>query len=333
MTELTEEYSLSHAFSLVENAAFEFNAKLEESEKFLRKNAITIPSDDIKHSLANAYWHMFDVIETLEKEHPNDDLSEYKATFRAIVSPWLCRSKFFWRSLAKPHGYAGDFKIIDWMYDLEDAPGEDPTEPGIVNCLDYIFSTNDSVVSLWDRRHWLSNLLSSEFNTKKSLKVLDIACGGARYLRDFLEGIEHTEDVEITLLDQDPAALAFAKSINLHAWPDQVTSICEPIKHLSSVVPDTQYDVIISSGLFDYLDHEAGSSILSFLSHKLSDKGVLAITNYHTEDGSILSKDWSADWPLIFRTEQQVKDLYPGSLSLTTLRSKNGSLVMAAGRK
>ena len=54
--------------------------------------------------------------------------------------------------------------------------------------------------------HWLSGLLEEELNKTGALKVLDIACGGARYIRDFLESAENTCNISVTLLDQDPAA-------------------------------------------------------------------------------------------------------------------------------
>ena len=102
--------------------------------------------------MADAYWKMFKEVEAFEAYFQEKDLSHYKAKFRAIISPWLCRSMFFWRAFAKPNGYAGDYKVIDLTYDLEHSVGEDPTEPGIVNCLDYIISTLHSVESLWERR-------------------------------------------------------------------------------------------------------------------------------------------------------------------------------------
>jgi extracellular factor (EF) 3-hydroxypalmitic acid methyl ester biosynthesis protein len=335
MDQLASQHTLNIdvSFKKVENAAFEFNAKLEQTDRTLRKNAITTPSLETKQSVAAAYWEMFEEVDAFEKRFPEHDLSAYKASFRAIVSPWLCRSKFFWRSLSKPHGYAGDFKIIDWMYDLEHSAGEDPTEPGIVNCLDFIFSTNHSVISLWDRRRWLKGLLHDELKKKGELKILDIACGGARYIRDFLESVDDVSTVSVTLLDQDPAALAFAETVNLAKWPDQIETICAPIKNLTKTIKVDDYDVIISSGLFDYLDHETGSGVLNYLSTKIKQGGVLAITNYHIDDASLLSKDWSADWPLVFREDHHVHALFPHTITPILTRSENGSLIMAAGRK
>lgn len=325
--------TITKDFKKVEDAAFEFNAFLEKTDRFFRKNAITIPDIDSKKSVADAYWKLFEVVSQFEKNYSDCDLSAYKVAFRSIISPWLCRSYFFCRAFIKPNGYAGDYKVIDTTYDLEQAVGNDPTEPAIVNCLDYVISTLHSVVSLWERRHWLKDLLLEELNNKGKLKVLDVACGGARYIQDFLESAKDSSKISITLLDQDPAALAFAETINLKDWSENITTICAPIKHLSSALPDEKYDFIISSGLFDYLDHPTGSAMLDLLSRKLETNGVLAITNFHLEDGSGVAKDWGSDWPLVLREDHHVTALFPENVPADIKRSENGSLIMAKGRK
>jgi hypothetical protein len=73
--------------------------------------------------------------------------------------------------------------------------------------------------------------------------------------------------------------------------------------------------------------------VLNYLSTKIKQGGVLAITNYHVDDASLLSKDWSADWPLVFREDHHVHALFPHTITPTLTRSENGSLIMAAGRK
>lgn len=330
---IEHESTINEHYKKVENAAFEFNAFLESVDLSLRKQAITVPDLSTKKSVAQAYWDLFKVVEHFETAFKDADLSAYKVSLRAIISPWLCRSYFFNRAYIKPNGYAGDYKVIDLTYDLEHEAGNDPTEPGIVNCLDYVISTLHSVESLWERRHWLKDLLLEEGERKPSLKVLDIACGGARYIRDFLEASGNTDDISITLLDQDPAALAFAELVNLKDWKSNITTICAPIKYLSTSLPDERYDVIISSGLFDYLDHDTGSAMLAFLANKLEENGVIAITNFHNEDQSGAAKDWGSDWPLILREDHEVEALFPSSVVPKLTRSENGSLVMAAARK
>lgn len=325
---LTNQY-----FKNVEDSAFEFNAKLDDIDRMLRKKAITIPDLSTKQAVAAAYWQMFSDVEEFQARFSDQDLSPYKAALRAIISPWLCRSTFFWRAFAKPNGYAGDYKVIDLTYDLEHSAGDDPTEPGIVNCLNYIISTMHSVDSLWERRHWLSGLLKDELRKKNELKVLDIACGGARYIGDFLASTDDISNISITLLDQDPAALAFAELINLKNWSENISTICAPIKHLKTVLANEEYDVIISSGLFDYLNHETGSDMLAFLSSRLKTDGVIAITNFHKDDKSAIAKDWGSDWPLLFREDHHVEALFPKHLSPKLTRSQNGSLIMATGRK
>ena len=147
-----------------------------------------------------------------------------RAQCRDILGGWLFRSRYFNRSFHKPHGYAGDFMIIEWIYDLETDGCEDPAQPGIVNCLDYLYSTIHAVVSVQQRRRWFSRLLHAETRPgRRSLRVLDVACGGARYIRDFLAATDDASGMQITLVDQDVAALAYCRTRSLGAMglPDR----------------------------------------------------------------------------------------------------------------
>lgn len=324
--------SMDTEFLKVEEQLVKFAKTCRNVERTYQKLKTTVPSDDSKREVARAYWDVFNAVEAFQLTFPNDDLTHHKQLFRNKLMPLLGRCKYTWRSLYKPNGYAGDFRIIDWMYHLENSAGNDPTQPALINCLEYVFSTNHSVIGLWERRRWLIALLKKEFKQRDELKILDIACGGARYLKDFMDKLDSPEKVKITLLDQDPSALAFAEHETLSNYVTNMTFICEPIKLLPKVLPEEKFDVIISSGLFDYLPHKIGSSMLATLTSRLSKNGVLAITNFHVNDKSAISKDWGSDWQLIFRTEEEVEAMYPENLTVNTRLSECGSLVMAHAR-
>src|SRR5688572_14643023 len=74
------------------------------------------------------------------------------------------------------------------MYDVEAGAGDDPTQPAIVNCLDYTLTTIHSGQSVWERRRWFAALLQRALAANPQLRILDVACGGSRYTRDFLTG-------------------------------------------------------------------------------------------------------------------------------------------------
>jgi 2-polyprenyl-3-methyl-5-hydroxy-6-metoxy-1,4-benzoquinol methylase len=314
-------------------AAQDFSDFLRETELRLRRAETPIPSQEDKELVARSFHQMIASVETYELEFARADLSKTKDKFRQIVVPWLCRSRFFWRSLFKPQGYPGDFQMIEWIYDLETSAGSDCAQSVLVNCLDYAFSTIGSVKSVWNRRRWLAELLRREFNQKAELSVLDIACGGARYIVDFLSSIREAKSVSVTLVDQDAAALTYACDYALERWKSQLTPINKPIKKLMAAGLTGKYDVIISAGLFDYLKVGIASRLISTLLSQLKEGGILALTNFRSGGPSAYCPDWLADWQLIYRDERAVAALFPPSISVDVSASTDGGLVYATTRR
>ena len=248
--------------------------------------------------------------------------------------PWLFRSRYFNRSFHKPHGFPGDFWIIEWIYDLEGISDGEPTQPAIVNCLDYVFSTLPSVQSAWERRRYFAQLLTNEHRRKAGrLRILDVACGGSRYTRDFLSTLTDDSKVEITLLEQDAAAVEYCRTVSLSQWISQLTIHCDPVDRLCEAVAGRKFDVVISSGLFDYLDNkQAGQFLVDMLAHTAAG-GIIAVANFHPADPSRAVNEWLVDWPLIYRDESALSALFPKSALVETAQSQNKALAYASARQ
>jgi SAM-dependent methyltransferase len=311
-----------------------FVRDLEEIDRGLRRTATTVPPRQVKEQAASRFWALVRAIDSFRRESAKTDDGSLPRACREIISGWLFRSRYFNRSYCKPHGYAGDFRMVEWMYDLEGDRCEDPTQPGVVNCLDHLFATVHSVRSVWERRHYFSGLLLEEHRRRDGrLRVLDVACGGSRYTHDFLSRLEDASRVEVTLVDQDPAALAFCRTESLCPWAPQLTTLSVPIKRLSESLPHGDFDVVISAGLFDYLDAGPGRALLAHLVGLTAVGGVTAIANFHPADPSRSVKDWLVDWPLVYRDESSLASLFPDPTTVQTFVSENGSLGYAVARR
>jgi hypothetical protein len=148
-------------------------------------------------------------------------------------------------------------------------------------------------------------------------------------MADFLAAQPDVRGIEITLVDQDAAALEYCRTVSLTPWLSRLKTLCLPIKRVVEAIPEGQYDVVISAGLFDYLEEPSARPLLVHLAALTIPGGVTAITNFHPEDPSRLVKDWLVDWRLVYRTEAQVAELFSDPASVLTTRSKNRSLVCA----
>lgn len=317
--------------SHVTEALREFDAALTSVDRRLRVSGETVPDLETKEAVLHAYRALEAALGAHQATHGVPE-QEMRDEVTRVAGRWLFRSRHFAHSYHKPHGYPGDYRILEWMYDLAGSACSDPSQPGIVNCLDYIFSKFDPTTLLPERRAWLEGLLKREYAARgQRLTVLDVAAGGARYFRGFLSSIDAT-NVQVTLVDQDASALAYCRTTSLAPWADRVTTRCVPIKRLREELESERWDVILSAGLLDYLDDSTARELLTFLSTRLTAGGVIGVTNVHPSENSRVTREWIVNWPLILRDETELSGLFPRHLSVDTHRSKNGALVLASGR-
>jgi SAM-dependent methyltransferase len=312
-------------------AARELAVHMASIDRRYRSRGLTVPSPDDKQRLADVFWSFAAALDRCESAGAASE--SLRDRCRQLLDGWLFRSRCWNRAYHKPHGFAGDFRLIEWLYDLEGAP-DDPCQPAIVNCLDYVLSTIPGTTSLWERRRWFEDLLQREHRRcSTGLRVLDVASGGARYVRDFLAGLPTACGVEVTLIDQDPAATAFCQAWSSSRREAQVRSYTIAISRLDGELADREFDVVLSAGLFDYLNDATARALLDQLSSRLAPGGVLAFSNFHPEDPSRLIKGWLADWHLLYRDELSCAALLPTSLAVSTARSANRALTYAVGRR
>jgi SAM-dependent methyltransferase len=312
-------------------AAQELAVHMAAIDRRYRRRGLTVPSQDDKQELADRFWTFAATLDRCESAGAASE--SLRGQCRQLLDGWLFRSRCWNRAYYKPHGFAGDFRLIEWLYDLENAK-DDPCQPAIVNCLDYLMSTIPGTTSLWERRRWFEDLLRQEHGRRPTgLRILDVAAGGARYVRDFLARLPTPSGVEVTLVDQDPAATAFCEAWSSPSREARVRSYTLPISRLGGALADYEFDVVLSAGLFDYLNDATARTLLQQLTSLLAAGGVLAFSNFHPHDPSRLIKGWLADWHLLYRDEPSCAALLPASLAISTARSATRALTYAVGRR
>ena len=131
-------------------------------------------------------------------------------------------------------------------------------------------------------------------------------------------------------VDQDPAAIAYVEG-----WlPDHGSlTACAPARRLREAVTVDVFDVVISTGLFDYLPRDDARALLRDMTALTRPGGVTAICNFCPEDRSRLVKDHISDWPLIYRTAQDLTSLFPRPETVALDRSPDGGLIYAQARR
>jgi len=310
------------------DAALAFAERCQTLDRTLRREG-RFASPFEKDALAGSFWSIAHALDAPPEEGWPDDLG---SRLLAVIGPWMWRSLLWNRAYFKPHGYTGDYRMLEGMYDLENNPCEEPYQKDMKNCVFYTLGTLPCVKGLWHRRRFYRDLLRTELDKRGSLKVLDVACGGARYTRDFLTGVEDTSGISITLVDQDASALAYCRNHALAAWGDQIQTYSLPIHKLPQYLSDGDYDLVLSTGLYDYLTDEVAQALSAHLAGLLRPGGVLAVSNYTHTDPSDTVRRWVTDWHLVRRDCDALASVLPPTLDVITTYSPEGTLAYAVGR-
>lgn len=319
-------------------AAQQVSDLLREIDRQCRHAGRTVPNGEERDAVASSFWWAIRQFTMLDERVGDVESARCAAAVREVLHPWLLRSEYWSRSYLKPHGYAGDFRMLEWMYDLEFDRCCDPTRPAVVNLLDYLYSTVHSVRAVWHRRRWFAYRIQKLHATvprERPVRILDLACGGSRYVRDGVHDDDAGGAVELTLLDQDPAALAFVDGWLPDSLRPATRLICGPVRDTLRLVDQhapgrrSRFDLVISTGLFDYLDDAAARRLLATMCQLARPGGSIALCNFAPEDPSRIVKDWVVDWPLVYRDCSALRALVPDTYSVCFDRSPDGGLVYA----
>lgn len=217
------------------------------------------------------------------------------------------------KSLEKPYGYAGDFSIIDDIYRNE------PKTLGFDRLFDNYFQMSAICHAVRNRKEDFKRIVLGFIreNQGKKLKIMDLASGPCRDVKEMLEtGLCQNSDVEFHCYDQDERAFQHAKTI-LGKNAAKVRFIKENVVRIAlrkdvEKQMTERYDVIFSTGLFDYLDQRVATRLVSNLRKLLNPGGIIAISDVRDKfsNPSIYYMEWVADWNLIYRSDDDYTQIF-----------------------
>jgi len=199
----------------------------------------------------------------------------------------------------KPHGYHGDWEIMDRIYTCWTSP-----DPHLRNW-DLFFHSRHAPRAVRNRiRYFHSRLdeLESIIENER-IDVLVVGCGPARDIRTYLEENPGTR-VVFTCIDQDPAAIDYAQGL-CAARPARVNfRVGNAIRHL----PKSQFDLVWASGLFDYFSDRLFTFMIRQLYERTKPGRTLLVGNFSPHNPTRAYMEFGG-WVLFHRTEQDMKAL------------------------
>ena len=242
--------------------------------------------------------------------------------FRRQLWDFILCSDLIARGNLKPRGYSGDSRMMSLIY-ANDYRGDSTFS----KLLFKHSAAHPASQAVRNRRALIAKEIN-EFGERvrsgpdRRIKVLSVASGGAMEMWDIFRTPEDCDLFEVYLLDQDELALEEARQTAEQVMEHLGRRIRIEFLNYSVrtmlVAPGLKnglgkYDFIYSMGLFDYLTPRVGRALMSRLCSMLNDEGELLVGNFHVSNPSRHYMEYWVDWVLIYRTEEEFKELINGS--------------------
>lgn len=234
--------------------------------------------------------------------------------FRQCLGEALSTNTLQGWAFQKPHGYAGDFQMLDYIYQ------EHQNGTSVYHDWDAFFQQCNAVLAVRNRKQFFKDLLGSLDATcqQETIRVLNVASGPGR---DVAEYFQETPSTSITIdcIDQDPKAIRHAQNL-CRSHLDRIRFIERNVFRFST---EERYRLIWSAGLFDYLSDRQFRFLLNHLLAFLEAEGELVIGNFSLHNPSRAYMEIVGDWHLHHRDEQHLAQLAiacgiaPGDIRIT----------------
>lgn len=229
-------------------------------------------------------------------------------------------SPFGHRTYHKPLGYAGDYEMMNMIH--RNAPEGNSLYEKLIHLL---------LVSQWPARsvrnriaHLREHILNETARVSrmnKAARILNIGCGPAREIQDFLRETHLSNRAGFTLVDFNEETLAHANSKiadakNKFARRTQVQikqlSVYELLKNTRRNELDAEkFDFIYCAGLFDYLALDTARALVNLWYDSLAPGGLMLIANMNDTKPFRNFIEFILDWQLIYRDSREVFSFAP----------------------
>ena len=209
-----------------------------------------------------------------------------------------------------PHGYPGDWEIIEHIMD-----DENKSEPE-----SWAWYLERSALHLpivqqhREKVRWQANAICNVLSQVRGpVRILSLATGGGRDLWSARTQVRHYEP-ELVLNDLDAHALAVAQKRAQKMTGRYRTIQGNALQVARQLRGEKPFDLVLAGGLFDYLPDRAASLLIRMVMNSLlGPGGRLVLTNIESGNRFRPLMEYMAAWYLIERSEADVLRLCAGA--------------------
>jgi extracellular factor (EF) 3-hydroxypalmitic acid methyl ester biosynthesis protein len=307
-------YDLNVYKNLFDNLDSEYAEEPEDIRESLQEAIINTEGRKFMKFLDDRLLDLEGIVGNFSKE----EHARHGFYFRKQLWNIILCAPFMARTNLKPRGYAGDSEMMTMLYSndyrgdstfsklMHKHPVEQPAAQAVRNRRVVIAKMVRDLIETWQRP------------PGEQLRVLSVACGPVREIKDILLSPDDCKQMRFTLLDQDRDALyEAAKMINKTEKHFDTKISADYLNESVRTMLATprlksewgQFNIIYSMGLFDYLTPPVASAVLGKLYQLLKPGGEMVIGNFHVSNPSKYYMEYWLDWVLYYRTEGDLKNL------------------------
>jgi len=215
----------------------------------------------------------------------------------------------------KPLGYAGDFIIMNYIYDFHNKYLGNSSYEKLINFYTCNIPISTSVVK---RKDFFKKKILEVLHSRRFPKVLSVGSGPTRELLELVREAKIVKPLYFDCLDFEKKALDYIQTElqKIKSGNKSYLHIKFINKNILDLIKDRKienalkkYDLIYASGLFDYLFTRTAKRVIKNLYRLLNKKGVLIVTNAKKENVTHqVYYEMLGKWYLHHRTKRELLD-------------------------
>ena len=295
---------------------------LKDVKKFLDSENFKITNSQInKKFILNNFLPLIDHLSLLVNNLSQfccniskDKFLSYKKITQEKLGKYFMLAPFPNRAFNKPLGFAGDYKMMYMIQELQDEG--DSLFSKFIN----VYYTNIPISnSVKNRTSKISSYIDESINNAmnndlKNVEILSEGCGPALGVKKYLSNNDPEVNCTFNLLDFNKETLDFIKNKTLSSVKNKkfnINLIEKSVFDLTShnafqKVVNKKFDFIYCCGLFDYLSNKLCQKLVNIFYNSLKKNGKLLVTNMHVNNNDKYLMELLLDWHLIYRNEDDM---------------------------
>lgn len=199
---------------------------------------------------------------------------------------------------SKPFGYAGDFLIIDKIYQ------EQITEDDRFAKWDLFWNNHSAAKAVRNRKDYFIQTMTQHLAHKRPLRLLNVASGPARDLAELYAAID-PEQLSTVCIEADKTAIHYAADLNKE-HKERISFVHQNIFRYRAA---ESFDIVWSAGLFDYFEDAVFIKLLRRFISWTNPGGEVIIGNFSTQNPSRAYMELVGDWFLQHRSAEKLRAL------------------------